>query len=74
MYQGVSESITRRNQLVDLKMIKSSNDLFKTLQIASLNRIEQDLLFHLELYSFLLLLEELILFMYLRTFRASATN
>ena len=74
MNQRVSKSITWRNQLVYLEVIESSNNLLKTLQIACLDRIEQDLLFHLEFYCFLLLLKQFILFMYLRTFRTSTAN
>ena len=46
-------------------MVEATNGIFETLQIASLDRIEKDLLFHLEVVGFLLLLEYQILVMFL---------
>ena len=46
-------------------MVEAANGIFETLQIASLDRVKKDLLFHLEVVGFLLLLEYQILVMFL---------
>jgi len=57
MKKRISESITGRNELVNLEMIEATNGFFETFQVASLDRIKYDLLFHLKVVGFLLLLQ-----------------
>jgi len=74
MKKRISESITGRNELVNLEMIEATNGFFETFQVASLDRIKYDLLFHLKVVGFLLLLQYQILFPHLSSLRAFAST